>query len=64
MLVTSLTMFMIATATSIGAITWSDYEKRLTTYTDFDGAPSAIQVSDGAMWIFRTRAYREKDRRG
>mgnify|MGYP001104134894 CR=1 FL=1 len=61
MLVTLLIMLMVATATSIGAVTWSDYEKRLTTYKDFDGAPSAVQLSDGAMWIFWTRKMENYD---
>jgi len=52
---------MIATAIPVGAITWSDYQKRLTTYIDFDGIPSVIQVSDGAMWIFWTRRIENYD---
>jgi hypothetical protein len=44
-----------ATTTFVDAITWSEYEKRLTTYSDFDGLPDIIQTSDKAIWIFWSR---------
>lgn len=34
------------------AVTWSDYEIRLTTDSEFDGIPAIIQTSNRAIWIF------------
>lgn len=39
----------------VAAVTWSDYEIRLTTYTDFDGLPAIIETDDMTLWIFWTR---------
>jgi hypothetical protein len=42
-------------ATLVDAVSWSDYEMRLTTYNEFDGIPDIVQTSDGAIWIFWSR---------
>ena len=55
------TVSIAATLALAGALTWSDYENRLTTYVDFDGIPSVIQASDGAIWIFWTRKTENYD---
>jgi len=52
---------IVATSALVVAMTWSDYENRLTTYLDFDGIPSVIQASDGAIWIFWTRKTENYD---
>ena len=48
-------VLVAATVAQTEAVTWSVYERRLTTYPDFDGMPSIIQTSDGRMWIFWTK---------
>ena len=48
-------ILMGATATLINAVSWSDYEMRLTTCSEFDGLPDIVQTSDGAIWVFWSR---------
>ena len=43
------------TLTQVAAITWSDYEVRLTTYADFDGLSTIIETDDRRLWIFWSR---------
>jgi len=39
----------------VAAITWSDYEVRLTSYLDFDGIPAVLETNDRTLWIFWSR---------
>lgn len=48
-------MVLIEVAALANAVTWSDYENRLTTCEDFDGIPDIIQTSDRTIWIFWSR---------
>ena len=43
---------IIASAMCVAAITWSDYEVRLTSYADFDGIPAVLETHDRTLWIF------------
>jgi hypothetical protein len=45
-------LLIIACAIPVVAVTWSDYEIRLTTHVDFDGVPAVIETDDGFLWIF------------
>jgi len=46
---------IIASAICVAAITWSDYEVRLTSYVDFDGIPAVVETNDRTLWIFWSR---------
>jgi len=46
---------IIASAICVAAITWSDYEVRLTSYVDFDGIPAVVETTDRTLWIFWSR---------
>ena len=48
-------VIMITSIQHAFAITWSTHMKRLTTYTYFDGFPSATQTRDGRIWIVWSR---------
>ncbi|MCK4424910.1 exo-alpha-sialidase, partial [Candidatus Bathyarchaeota archaeon] len=48
-------ILMGVTATLVNAVSWSDYEMRLTTCSEFDGLPDIVQTSDGAIWVFWSR---------
>lgn len=43
------------TAALVNAVSWSDYEKRLTTHENFDGIPDILQTDNGAIWVFWSR---------
>jgi len=48
-------LLIMACAIPVAAVTWSDYEIRLTTHVDFDGVPAVIETDDGFLWIFWSR---------
>jgi hypothetical protein len=50
-----LILLIIFSSTMVNAVTWSNYELRLTTYVDFDGIPAIIETDDSTLWIFWTR---------
>ena len=55
----ALFLFMVITAATVlssVAVTWSDYETRLTTHRGFDGLPSISQTSDGRIWVAWTKS--------
>jgi hypothetical protein len=55
-LITLFSLILISVAaTLVYAVSWSDYEMRLTTYGEFDGIPDIVQTSDGAIWVFWSR---------
>lgn len=60
-LVIVFTASMMVPLVIVDGVTWSDYERRLTTYMDFDGVPSVIQTSGGALWTFWTRKIEDYD---
>jgi len=49
-------IMIAATVLSSVAVTWSDYETRLTTHRGFDGIPSISQTVDGRIWVAWTRS--------
>ena len=56
---TALFLFMVITAATVlssVAVTWSDYDTRLTTHTGFDGLPSISQTIDGRIWVAWTKS--------
>jgi len=54
-IVSSLLLIMALIVMPSVAVTWSDYEIRLTTYRDFDGLPSVMETKEGRVWVFWSR---------
>lgn len=52
---------LLAPLAAVDGVSWAGSQKRLTTYVDFDGIPSVIQASDGAVWIFWTQYVEDYD---